>query len=167
MVVAQDSAIRVSSFFHGFPRSTLRPRCQANPQLFPHGIDPSRTAWSQRSAHDLKLAEPAKMSRKNELTPFIQEGWSWGPVEGSADLLFHAWPCGIFQQGAHRAFAGENKVLAKCVPEKSGGDWLCWRRSRQTCPKNGTGGHSITPSPSLTTGSQRQRPEAARRNPVR
>jgi hypothetical protein len=42
-------------------------------------------------------------------------------------------------------FAGDDKVLAKCVLEKSGGGWLCSSRGLLTCPKNGTGGYSITP----------------------
>jgi hypothetical protein len=59
-------------------------------------------------------------------------------VEASTELLFHAWPCGISDGGSKTAFAGEDKVLAKCGPEKSAA-------ILETCPKNGTGGYSISP----------------------
>jgi hypothetical protein len=66
-------------------------------------------------------------------------------VEGSADLLFHTSGCGIFGDGSKTAFPGDDKVFAKGRSGKSGGGWLCPSRGLLTCPKSGTGGHSITP----------------------
>ena len=36
-----------------------------------------------------------------------------GLVEGSADLLFYAWPCGIFEEELDGAFSGGDKLFAK------------------------------------------------------
>jgi hypothetical protein len=52
----------------------------------------------------------------------------------------------FFPADRRRRFLATIKFLRRCGLEKSGGGWLCSSRGLLTCPKNGTGGHSITPA---------------------